>query len=640
MKQRLFGLKSWKQRDPALAPALLPWLVLMVLAGPIGLCAQTNTGRPTSNHYLLLVETSRAMSHRAHGVSDAVKEILDSNLKGEWRPGDTLAVWTFKEDSSTNFLPSVKLPLDAKAGSKTRLINFLQGPAYEKRDPFDESLPSLDRLVQGSNFTTVILVSAGDGELQGTPFDDRINKAYRQWQEEQKKLRLPFITVLRAVRGKFTHWSVTPAQWPLEMPPFPKEPQLVAEKSSQAPELAGKPAPSSALQLAISSVTRTQLSPLADPTVPAKNIVMLESGTAPPTLLKPVPESKAPPLAPPAPAAVAARIETKPQLRSPVEIQLPDWPPFDKALKQWLTAEDLPAPPNAPRPAVIAARIEIKPPTASINTAEQKPFELALAGWEPLYEAMKRWPPAKELPAPPTAPRPVAIAALIEIKQPAASVNITNQKPFELALADWELLDEAMKRWPPAKELPAVPKTPMPESSPQPASTASPFVSTKNVLPQETKPPEATALKPLPESLGAPASLPATILAGRNAGSETGASESTVSMGGQPALELPEEVIESKTAPDAPAVPEVAAAPPAGFLRENAGALAALLLAGIATTLCFMNWLRSYFWPARKRPVMPNLALALMPPPQPKLLGPGQPAPRKPSPLQLRETSP
>jgi len=557
LKQRLFSLKSRSQSDPALAPARLLWLVLLALAGPIGLCAQTNSGRPASSHYLLLVETSRAMSHRTRGVSEAVKEILDSNLKGEWRPGDTLAVWTFKEDSSTNLLPSGKLPLDAQAGSKTRLINFLQGPAYEKRDPFDQALPSLDRLVQGSNFTTVILVSAGDSDLQGTPFDDRINEAYRQWQEEQKKLRLPFITVLRAVHGKFTHWSVTPAQWPLELPPFPKEPPLVAEKSSKAPELAEKPVSSSALQLAISSFTRPQLPPLANAKVPAEDIIALEGRTASPTLPKPVPESKAPPPAPPAPAAVAARIE---------------------------------------------------------------------------------------------------------IKQPAASVIPPDQKPFELALADWEPFDEAMKRWPPAKELPALPKTPLPEATTQPASTASPIVSTKTVPPQEPNSLEATALKPLPEplrapaslraapgasrnsalpeSLGAPASLPATILAERNAGSEIGTSRSTDSMGGQPPVEPPEAVIESKTVSVASAIPEVAAAPPAGFLRENAGALAALLLAGIATTLCFMNWLRSYFWPARARPVIPNLAHALMAPTQSKLLGPGQPAQRKPSPRRLRATSP
>ena len=606
-------MKSRSQSDPALAPARLLWLVLLALAGPIGLCAQTNSGRPASSHYLLLVETSRAMSHRTRGVSEAVKEILDSNLKGEWRPGDTLAVWTFKEDSSTNLLPSGKLPLDAQAGSKTRLINFLQGPAYEKRDPFDQALPSLDRLVQGSNFTTVILVSAGDSDLQGTPFDDRINEAYRQWQEEQKKLRLPFITVLRAVHGKFTHWSVTPAQWPLELPPFPKEPPLVAEKSSKAPELAEKPVSSSALQLAISSFTRPQLPPLANAKVPAEDIIALEGRTASPTLPKPVPESKAPPPAPPAPAAVAARIE-------------------------------------------------IKQPAASVIPPDQKPFELALADWEPFDEAMKHWPPAKELPAPPNAPRPVAVAARIEIKKPTASVNTPGQKPFELALADWEPLDEAMKRWPPAKELPALPKTPLPEATTQPASTASPIVSTKTVPPQEPNSLEATALKPLPEplrapaslraapgasrnsalpeSLGAPASLPATILAERNAGSEIGTSRSTDSMGGQPPVEPPEAVIESKTVSVASAIPEVAAAPPAGFLRENAGALAALLLAGIATTLCFMNWLRSYFWPARARPVIPNLAHALMAPTQSKLLGPGQPAQRKPSPRRLRATSP
>jgi hypothetical protein len=41
-----------------------------------------------------------------------------------------------------------------------------------------------------------------------------------------------------------------------------------------------------------------------------------------------------------------------------------------------------------------------------------------------------------------------------------------------------------------------------------------------------------------------------------------------------------------------PSLPEVVAAPVKSFLRENAGALAVLFLAGVATGFCFLNWLR------------------------------------------------
>jgi hypothetical protein len=163
-----------------------------------------------------------------------VKEILDSSLKGEWQAGDTLEVWTCKEGTYTNILPSVRLPLDARSGSKTRLLSVLQGQVNDRRVAYEQTMPELARLLQKSDFNTVIIVSAGDSELHGTPFDTQINEAYRQWQGEQRKLRLPFITILRAGQGKTAYWSVSPAQWPLELPPFRKGCGNCSRKIDQA----------------------------------------------------------------------------------------------------------------------------------------------------------------------------------------------------------------------------------------------------------------------------------------------------------------------------------------------------------------------------------------------------------------------
>jgi hypothetical protein len=83
----------------------------------------------------------------------------------------------------------------------------------------------------------VILVSDGEQKIQGTPFDDQINKLYGSWFNEQQKSKMPIITVLRGSQGHWTDFSVNAAPWPLEMPPLPQIPIAeVVEKKPPAPK--------------------------------------------------------------------------------------------------------------------------------------------------------------------------------------------------------------------------------------------------------------------------------------------------------------------------------------------------------------------------------------------------------------------
>src|SRR5204863_9895250 len=162
-------------------------------------------------------------------------------------------------DLCTNLCPQVELPLDTRPGFGAQVIKALEGQSYDKRVSLDKVVAEINGLARQSNFLTVILVSAGDSDLHGTPFDGRINQAYRRWQDEQKKARMPIVTVLRVGHGKFTHCSVTPAQWPLELPPFPRELQFVPGKPSKPVEPPGKPPVSSGPQLAAMSAASNVL---------------------------------------------------------------------------------------------------------------------------------------------------------------------------------------------------------------------------------------------------------------------------------------------------------------------------------------------------------------------------------------------
>ena len=75
-------------------------------------------------------------------------------------------------------------------------------------------LPALSRVIKDSELITVILISSGDGKIQGTAIDGRINEYYHQWRKQQKKGRIPFVIVLRAKSGQLADCSFNTAPWP------------------------------------------------------------------------------------------------------------------------------------------------------------------------------------------------------------------------------------------------------------------------------------------------------------------------------------------------------------------------------------------------------------------------------------------
>jgi hypothetical protein len=89
------------------------------------------------------------------------------------------------------------------------------------------------------------------------------------------------------------------------------------------------------------------------------------------------------------------------------------------------------------------------------------------------------------------------------------------------------------------------------------------------------------------------------------------------------------EGIESRQAPVAAAAPAFAVEPRIGFFRENAASLVFLLLGGVVTGFCFLNWLRSYLWPAQARPIIPNPGVALLAATEQKRLPFDKDAPRQ-----------
>jgi hypothetical protein len=582
-----------------------------------------------SHRYILMIETSRTMTHWARGVSTAINEILDSGLKSEGRAGDTLSVWTFNEDFNTNVCPQMELPLDPRAGFAAQVTKAIQGQPNDKKASLDKIVTEINALAQHTDFLTVILVSAGETDLHGTPFDARINQSFRKWQDEQKKARMPFVTAVRIGHGKFMQCSITPAQWPLELPPFPRELQFVPAKpakrqveppgkgpKSEGPQYADvlTPAPPSSNTLAAAG-SKGEIK--ATPTAIAK---LAQDGVPKPAI------------SPPPPTPVVARKEIQKPLPAatapkPAEVLPADWKPLEETLNEWLaSAKPAPAvvrgnsgPQQLPKleSAPAAAKASVQPAVARQKPAEaplviSKPAgksqsaQLTVADWQPLEDAMKNWRVEEKPPEPPAArientikSAPAIIA--VEVR-PAQKPDVASQ-PSTLAINDPEIAPVPITHVDLKGSGESGPLSLALSSSGGEGVQMPVTISNAVSLPHPRwiggieGDDEIAAQKPIVAQLS-----PEPVVESRL---EKSADDSTTA---HPAVKTSAAVPLPKQSPVI-AMRDEPVRPAENVFRKNAGLFAAMVVAGIAAVLCFLNWFRTIARGDTEEPV----ALSLTP---------------------------
>ena len=179
-----------------------------------------------SNRWLLIIETSRAMQPRAAAIAQLAGNLVLSGMGGQMRTGDTLGVWTFTSDLHAGNFPLQTATRDNTKSLAERVALFVAQQKFEGRPGRDQVFPAMNGVISNSEFITVILISSGAETFSGTPFDKAINAIHKQWQSEQDKARLPFLTMLRAQRGHITDFEVGRPPAPLAFPPLPPELQI------------------------------------------------------------------------------------------------------------------------------------------------------------------------------------------------------------------------------------------------------------------------------------------------------------------------------------------------------------------------------------------------------------------------------
>ncbi len=368
-----------------------PWLlgVLLLLAGSSrgSLGAQPNAAKaaPASDRCLLIVETSKAMQRRSDAVLGAVRGLLMSGLNDQLRDGSTLGVWTYNEDLYAGRFPLQTWSSSAREDITQRTLSFLKRQKYEKQANFHKVAPALGGVIKDSELITVVLISSGDHEVRGTPFDDRINAAYRRWGDQQQKARMPFVTVFCARKGQIADYVVNTPPWPVEMPRLPPETNITEVVQAKLVE----------------AVRKAQTS-----SVPP----LIVSGKKPRPEQASTPKPEPPIAKPEAPPPVTA------VTNEPVAVKPPDKtsPPAELAKAE-------PAPVGPAKPAVEASP---KPGPAPVEVPNPKAGEVKALEPKPVESTPAKSEAAPPPPAPKPAPEPSAVLPVNT--QPVPATPVTN----------------------------------------------------------------------------------------------------------------------------------------------------------------------------------------------------------------------
>lgn len=311
----LNGNKQWAMRT-------FVSLMCLVAAGSPAAAAPADSASTTisSKRYLLIFETSRAMQRRSDNAVKLAADLVESGLNGQMQTGDTLGIWTYNETLSAGKFPLARWSADTSEQIAKSARQFLSREKFEKQADFHPVMVALNTIARNSPYLTIIVISTGEDEMSGITFASRINESYNVWKAEQQKAKMPFVTVLRARRGQFAGYSVTPAPWQIEIPPWPVEPQISASKIN--PLVATNPAPSNA-STNVGALIFTGKKP--KPSVADETNTSAANSTAPTAAvstanetLDPRPSNVARPQTP-SPTSSALVPEPKPPVEKPVE---------------------------------------------------------------------------------------------------------------------------------------------------------------------------------------------------------------------------------------------------------------------------------------------------------------------------------
>ncbi len=122
------------------------------------------------NRFLFIIDTSSAMKSRTNGVEQAVAGLLNSDMRGEFRKGDTIGVWTYSDVLHSDFPMQVWSP-ENKDAIAADVLRYLRHQHYENRAHLEKVLRPVGQVMEQSDRVTLIFIYDGSEMIKGTEFD-------------------------------------------------------------------------------------------------------------------------------------------------------------------------------------------------------------------------------------------------------------------------------------------------------------------------------------------------------------------------------------------------------------------------------------------------------------------------------------
>jgi len=160
-------------------------------------------------------------------------------MNGQLQPGDSIGVWTFDNKLRAGQFPLQRWLPENAATIASNITTFVKREHYSGSTLFDAIMPFLDGLVQDSDRLTVLIFCDGNGEIQGTPFDDAINAIFKQNQRAFGETKQTFIVVLRTQFGQYAGYTMNSSATGVKFPEFP----LLSQPPVPPPTVKANPSP-------------------------------------------------------------------------------------------------------------------------------------------------------------------------------------------------------------------------------------------------------------------------------------------------------------------------------------------------------------------------------------------------------------
>ena len=369
-----------------------------------------------------MVDTSLSMRARADGLLQTVEALLASGLDGRLRPGDSIGLWTFNQEVYAGRFPLQTWTPSTRTAVTANVLEFLRNQRYEKKTDLDLVLRKALPLVRGSQTITLVLFTDGEEPVRGTPFDDDINAVFRESRREQARVRMPFVTVLRAENRQFARHAVGLPPWRIQIPPLPIEEKALAAAKSP-PRVPLKPLE-----------TRPVMKP-AEPRNPELTSVKLPPPVVtPPPLAEKTPVAnpvEKPQVAPAAPAPPAGTAKPAIPVEPPKRASQTPPPAFAASVPQPPPASDA-----GKTPEIVITPTAVPEPTKPV-ILETRPAVAATTSEPPKPVTAEAAPPTSTVIAEPkpviidTAPLPEAATAVEPLPAKPALVEPKTSVPFE-----------------------------------------------------------------------------------------------------------------------------------------------------------------------------------------------------------------